>query len=272
MAGPRLRITMIQIRNLHKHFGDLHVLRSVDLDVAYGEVLVIVGPSGSGKSTLLRCINFLEEYDDGEVYFDGKLVGYRKEKNGRLVRDRESNIIKLRSQMGMVFQTFNLFPHKTVLENVMEGPLIVQKHGYTEAKDRATAMLSRVGLLDKLDSYPSTLSGGQQQRCGIARALAMQPKVMLFDEPTSSLDPELVGEVLIVMRDLANEGMTMIVVTHEMAFAQEIADRVTVVDEGKIIEQGPPDQIFSAPQSTRTAEFLYRVTKRNALERDKPAN
>lgn len=267
MARPRLgNIQVIKVRNLHKYFDALHVLKGVSLDVEYGGVLVLIGPSGSGKSTLLRCINFLEEYEEGEIYFEGKFVGYREGPNGRRVRDRESNIINLRSKMGMVFQTFNLFPHKTVLENVMEGPLIVQRLGAKEAKERATAILNRVGLDDKLESYPSTLSGGQQQRCGIARALAMQPKVMLFDEPTSSLDPELVGEVLIVMKDLANEGMTMIVATHEMGFAQEIADHVAVLDQGNIIEYGSPEQIFSNPENPRTADFLRRVTRRNVLD------
>lgn len=261
---------MIKVRNLHKYFGKLHVLKGVSLEVEQGGVLVLIGPSGSGKSTLLRCVNFLEEYEEGEVYFEGKLVGYQERGDGRRIRDSESRIIKLRSQMGMVFQTFNLFPHKTVLENVMEGPVVVQRVGAKEARNRAVEILRKVGLEEKLGSYPSTLSGGQQQRCGIARALAMQPKVMLFDEPTSSLDPELVGEVLIVMKDLANEGMTMIIATHEMSFAQEIAENVAVLEEGNIIEYGPPEQIFSSPKNARTADFLRRVTQRNV--RDENAN
>lgn len=250
---------VIRVRGLQKFFGHLHVLRGIDLTVERGEVLVIIGPSGSGKSTLLRCINFLEEYDSGEVWFENALVGYRKKGNGRLVRDREANIARVRAQMGMVFQSFNLFPHKTVLENVTEGPIIVQQRKPEEARAIAQEILVKVGLADKADVYPSRISGGQQQRAAIARALAMRPKAMLFDEPTSALDPELVGEVLDVIKRLAAEGMTMLVVTHEMSFAREVANRVFMMDEGAVVEEGPPSQIFGAPRQARTAEFLRRV-------------
>jgi polar amino acid transport system ATP-binding protein len=250
---------VIRVRGLQKFFGHLHVLRGIDLTVERGEVLVIIGPSGSGKSTLLRCINFLEEYDSGEVWFENALVGYRKKGNGRLVRDREANIARVRAQMGMVFQSFNLFPHKTVLENVTEGPIIVQQRKPEEARAIAQEILVKVGLADKADVYPSRISGGQQQRAAIARALAMRPKAMLFDEPTSALDPELVGEVLDVIKRLAAEGMTMLVVTHEMSFAREVANRVFMMDEGAVVEEGPPAQIFGAPRQARTAEFLRRV-------------
>jgi ABC-type polar amino acid transport system ATPase subunit len=250
---------VIRVRGLQKFFGHLHVLRGIDLTVERGEVLVIIGPSGSGKSTLLRCINFLEEYDSGEVWFENALVGYRKKGNGRLVRDREANIARVRAQMGMVFQSFNLFPHKTVLENVTEGPIIVQQRKPEEARAIAQEILEKVGLADKADVYPSRISGGQQQRAAIARALAMRPKAMLFDEPTSALDPELVGEVLDVIKRLAAEGMTMLVVTHEMSFAREVANRVFMMDEGAVVEEGPPSQLFGAPRQARTAEFLRRV-------------
>jgi polar amino acid transport system ATP-binding protein len=249
---------VIRVKGLHKRFGQLHVLRGIDLEIDRGEVLCIIGPSGSGKSTLLRCLNFLEEYDDGEVWFGDALVGYRKD-GGKLVRDREANVAKVRAQMGMVFQSFNLFPHKTVLENVIEGPVIVQGMKVEAAKARGLELLRKVGLSDKAEIYPSRISGGQQQRAAIARALAMQPKAMLFDEPTSSLDPELVGEVLEVMKSLASEGMTMVVVTHEMGFAREVADRVVMIDEGLVVEEGPPAEIFAAPRHPRTADFLRRV-------------
>lgn len=250
---------VIRVHGLQKHFGALHVLRGIDLTVERGEVLVIIGPSGSGKSTLLRCLNFLEEYDGGEVWFENSLVGYRKNGDGRLVRDREKNIARVRAQMGMVFQSFNLFPHKTVLQNVIEGPMIVGGKKQQAAEESGLALLRKVGLADKAGEYPSRISGGQQQRAAIARALAMQPKAILFDEPTSSLDPELVGEVLEVMKSLAAEGMTMVVVTHEMGFAREAADRVFMLDEGVVVEEGPPEQIFAAPRQPRTAEFLRRV-------------
>jgi polar amino acid transport system ATP-binding protein len=250
---------VIKICNLQKSFGTLKVLNGIDAEVKRGEVLVIIGPSGSGKSTLLRCLNFLEEYDHGEVWFDGRLVGYRATANGRFVKDSAKQIAAMRARMGMVFQSFNLFPHKTVLENVIEGPVIVQKLAKAAAKEQAAALLARVGLADKVNEYPSKLSGGQQQRAAIARALAMKPDVMLFDEPTSALDPELVGEVLEVMKSLATEGMTMIVVTHEMAFARDVADRVMMMDAGVIVETDAPERIFTAPKQARTAEFLRRV-------------
>lgn len=249
---------MIRVENLHKRFNNLHAVQGVSFSVERGEVFVIIGPSGSGKSTLLRCINFLEEYEEGAVYFEDRLLGYRLGSDGSLVLDHEKNIIRSRAQMGMVFQSFNLFPHKTVLENVIEGPVIVSGLNKSDAETQARDILHKVGLTDKIDAYPSTLSGGQQQRCGIARALAMNPKVMLFDEPTSSLDPELVGEVLSVIKDLAEEGMTMLIVTHEMAFAREIADRVMVMDEGRVIELGTPEQIFAEPENSRTRDFLHR--------------
>jgi ABC-type polar amino acid transport system ATPase subunit len=250
---------VLRIRNLHKRFGDLEVLRGIDLEIAEGEVLVVIGPSGSGKSTLLRCMNFLEEYEGGEIFFFDQLVGYRKNANGTLVRDNPRHLNKVRAQMGMVFQSFNLFPHMSVLENVIEGPVIVLKEDKRQAIGRATKLIERVGLTDKLNVYPSKLSGGQQQRAAIARALAMRPKAMLFDEPTSALDPELVGEVLEVMKSLAADGMTMVIVTHEMGFAREVADRVVMIDEGRIVEIGPPDKIFNAPTHPRTIDFLRRV-------------
>jgi ABC-type histidine transport system ATPase subunit len=252
-------VPLIQVRGLHKKFGKLEVLRGVSFEVKRGEVLAIIGPSGSGKSTLLRCLNFLEQYEAGEVLFDNTLVGYRKDAAGRMKPDSERNIRRVRARMGMVFQSFNLFPHKTVLENVIEGPLVVQRAPRAEAEARGRALIARVGLSDKLATYPTTLSGGQQQRAAIARALAMQPTAMLFDEPTSALDPELVGEVLEVMQALAAEGMTMVVVTHEMGFARQVADRVMMMDRGEIVELAPPAQIFGAPESPRTAEFLRRV-------------
>lgn len=250
---------VIRVRNLEKWFGKLHVLRGINLTVGRGEVFVIIGPSGSGKSTLLRCLNFLETYDSGEVWFEDTLVGYRRNGGGRLTRDRESNVARVRAQMGMVFQSFNLFPHKTVLQNVIEGPVTVAGKKHQEAEMTGLELLRKVGLSDKAGEYPSRISGGQQQRAAIARALAMRPKAMLFDEPTSALDPELVGEVLDVMKSLAAEGMTMVVVTHEMRFAREVADRVFVMDEGLVVEEGTPEQIFTAPQQPRTAEFLRRV-------------
>ncbi len=250
---------IIRVQGLHKSFGKLEVLRGLDFEVSRGEVLAIIGPSGSGKSTLLRCLNFLEEYQAGEVLFNGQLVGYRRNGTGKLKLDSENNTRRIRARMGMVFQGFNLFPHKTVLENVMEGPLVVQRLSRHEAETRGRTLLARVGLIDKIGAYPAQLSGGQQQRAAIARALAMQPDAMLFDEPTSALDPELVGEVLEVMQALAAEGMTMVVVTHEMGFARQVADRVMVMDRGEIIELAPPAQVFGAPKSPRTAEFLRRV-------------
>src|SRR3981189_3301050 len=227
-------VPLIQVRGLHKKFGKLELRRGVSFDVKRGEVLAIIGPSGSGKSTLLRCLNFLEAYEAGQVLFDGTLVGYRDDASGRLRPDSERNVRRVRARMGMVFQSFNLFPHKTVLENVIEGPVVVPRVPRAEAEDRSRTLIARVGLTDKLTTYPTLLSGGQQQRAAIARALAMQPDAMLFDEPTSALDPELVGEVLRVMRQLAEEGTTMIVVTHEMSFARDVASHVVFLHQGRI--------------------------------------
>ena len=239
---------MISIRNLKKSFGDLHVLKGIDLDVRRGEKVVVLGPSGSGKSTMLRCINALEDADSGTITVDGVEV-----------TSRRTNINRLREHLGMVFQRFNLWPHKTVLENVMLGQMVVSGRSKAEARERALNMLERVGLAAKADEYPVRLSGGQQQRVGIARALAMDPKAILFDEPTSALDPELVGEVLAVMKSLADEGMTMIVVTHEITFAREVADRVIFMDGGVIVEQGNPEDVLVHPKEERTRAFLKRV-------------
>lgn len=262
-ADPAL--PMFRIRNLRKRFGSLEVLKGIDLDVRRGEVLVVIGPSGSGKSTLLRCLNFLEEYDDGEVHFDGELVGYRLAANGRRVRDSERNIARMRAHMGMVFQHFHLWPHKTVIDNVVEGLVVVKKLERKAALEIGAKLLARVGLEEKSHVYPGTLSGGQMQRAAIARALAMKPKAMLFDEPTSSLDPELVGEVLEVMASLARRddtgrhGTTMIVVTHEMGFAREVADAVVMMDEGMVVEVGPPEQVLKSPLHSRTQAFISKV-------------
>ncbi|WEL74552.1 amino acid ABC transporter ATP-binding protein [Pseudomonas sp. CBSPAW29] len=240
---------MIEIRQLQKHYGTHRVLHGVDLDVAKGEVVCLIGPSGSGKSTLLRCINALEAYDDG-----GTIRVF-----GETVQRSSKTVHALRSRMGMVFQRFNLFPHRTVLENVMEGPVYVKGEPLKQAREEALALLDKVGLSAKADAYPEQLSGGQQQRVAIARALAMKPDAMLFDEPTSALDPELVGDVLEVMRTLADEGMTMIVVTHEMGFAREVADRVCFLHGGYIVESGPAEQVLGNPQQPRTQDFLRRV-------------
>ena len=239
---------MIEIRQLQKHYGSHRVLHGVDLDVAKGEVVCLIGPSGSGKSTLLRCINALEAYDGGVITVFGQTV----QRGGKTVH-------ALRSRMGMVFQRFNLFPHRTVLENVMEGPVYVKGEPAKQAREEALVLLEKVGLSAKADAYPEQLSGGQQQRVAIARALAMKPEAMLFDEPTSALDPELVGDVLAVMRTLADEGMTMIVVTHEMGFAREVADRVCFLHGGYIVESGPAEQVLGNPQQPRTQDFLRRV-------------
>ncbi|HYB69325.1 MAG TPA: amino acid ABC transporter ATP-binding protein [Candidatus Bathyarchaeia archaeon] len=252
---------MIRVRNLHKYFGRLHVLRGVDLDVERGEVLVIIGPSGSGKSTLLKCINFLEDYQTGQVHIDDESVGYDFQPDGRRRRQRDRRISQIRAEMGMVFQDFNLFPHKSVLQNVMEGPTIVKREPAASVRELAVELLRKVGLADKVDAFPATLSGGQQQRAAIARALAMRPKVMLFDEPTSALDPELVGEVLDVMKALAADGMTMVVVTHEMGFAREVGHQVVMMDRGVVVETGPPRALFESPAQPRTAEFLGKVLR-----------
>jgi polar amino acid transport system ATP-binding protein len=251
-------VEMVRCERIVKRFGQLTVLNGVDLSVRRGEVVVIIGPSGSGKTTLLRCLNHLEKIDDGRIYIDGQLLGYR-EVNGRVVEDREVNIARLRAQIGFVFQRFNLFPHKTALENVMEAPVHVLHQPKQEVAGRARDLLAKVGLGEKIDSYPHKLSGGQQQRVAIARALAMNPKLMLFDEATSALDPELVGEVLKVMRQLAEEGMTMVVVTHEMGFAREVADRVIFMDKSVIVEQGTPEQVFEHTENQRTREFLGMI-------------
>lgn len=241
-------MSMIEVKNLHKSFGAFHVLKGISLEVAEGEVVVIIGASGSGKSTLLRCLNFLEISDAGEIYLEGKMVHHTK-----------NDMNAVRREIGMVFQQFNLFPHMTVLQNVIEGPVQVKRMKPGEAIPLAEDLLKKVGLLEKAQALPNSLSGGQKQRVAIARALAMQPKIMLFDEPTSALDPELVGEVIGVMKELAEEGMTMIVVTHEMWFAREAADRVIFIDEGMIVEENLPDKIFSAPEQERTKAFLSRI-------------
>jgi polar amino acid transport system ATP-binding protein len=250
---------MVSIRNLHKQYGDLEVLKGVDLDIAPGEVVCVIGPSGSGKTTMLRCVNFLETYQGGRIFVDGQLVGYR-EQNGQLKPAPEKEIAKLRTETSMVFQQFNLFPHMTALRNITFGPMKVRKIGKAQAEENARRLLDRVGLAEKANSYPSQLSGGQQQRVAIARALAMEPKVILFDEVTSALDPELVGEVLEVMSDLAkSHGVTMIVVTHEMGFARDVADRIVFMDGGVIVEQGDPAQVLDNPESERLQSFLRRL-------------
>ncbi len=246
---------MVLVEQAVKRFGDLLVLNNVSMTVKRGQVVVIIGPSGSGKTTLLRCINHLEKIDSGRIYVDGQLVGYRLVK-GRLVEAQEAEIAKMRAQIGFVFQRFNLFAHMTALENVIEAPIHVLGMPRGEAVAQAMELLRKVGLEEKAHVYPHKLSGGQQQRVAIARALAMRPKLMLFDEATSALDPELVGEVLKVMRQLAEEGMTMVVVTHEMGFARDVADHVIFMDHGVIVEEGPPEQIFDDPQSERTRNFL----------------
>ncbi|WP_062384505.1 amino acid ABC transporter ATP-binding protein [Demequina iriomotensis] len=250
---------MVDVRAAHKMFGDLHVLKGVDLTVAAGEVCVVLGPSGSGKSTLLRCLNELEVLTGGSVRIDGELLGYRKDSSGALHRLHPKAIARQRARIGMVFQRFHLFPHMTALENVVEAQVQVLRRPKAEARSKATELLERVGLSDRMGHYPAQLSGGQQQRVAIARALAMDPEIMLFDEPTSALDPELVGEVLAVMKDLAAGGMTMVVVTHEIGFAREVADHVVFMDEGVVVEEGPASQVIDAPAHERTREFLAHV-------------
>jgi len=251
-------IEMVHAENVVKRFGSLTVLNGVDLSVKRRQVVVIIGPSGSGKTTMLRCINHLEKIDSGHIYIEGQLVGYR-EQNGRLVEDSEANIARMRSQIGFVFQRFNLFAHMTALENVIEAPIHVLHQPRAEVTERAMVLLEKVGLAEKAHAYPHRLSGGQQQRVAIARGLAMNPKLMLFDEATSALDPELVGEVLKVMRQLAEEGMTMAVVTHEMGFAREVADRVIFMDKGVIVEEGSAEQIFDNAENERTRSFLRSI-------------
>src|SRR4051812_38294646 len=251
---------VVHAEDVRKRFGKLEVLKGVSLDVHRGEVVCIIGPSGSGKTTFARCINHLEKIDDGRIEVNGHLIGYR-ERNGRLIEDSERNIARQRREIGMVFQRFNLFPHLTALGNIIEAPIQVRGIAKAEAIETAKALLARVGLADKANSYPAQLSGGQQQRVAIARALAMRPSLMLFDEATSALDPEMIGEVLEVMKELAREGMTMIAVTHEMGFAREVADRVVMMDEGRIIEDTDPAQFFTAPASDRSKAFLARILR-----------
>jgi len=250
---------VIEALDIHKSYGSLPILKGVSLQVRRGEVVVLIGASGSGKTTFIRCINLLEDIQGGRIRVNGQAMGYRERADGSLVRDSERNIARQRRNIGMVFQRFNLFPHMTALENIIEAPIQVLGVPKAEALEQARQLLARVGLADKGEHYPSMLSGGQQQRVAIARALAMKPQAMLFDEPTSALDPEIVGEVLQVMKELAEEGMTMVVVTHEMGFAREVADRVVVLDQGELIEQGPPEQIFNHPTHARTRAFLSRV-------------
>jgi len=249
---------IVQAEDVHKRFGALEVLKGITLSVRRGQTVVVIGPSGSGKSTFLRCLNHLETIERGRIYLDGELIGYR-EVNGRLKPASPRAVARMRAECGMVFQRFNLFPHMTALGNVAEAPIHVRGVSKREATAQAQALLVKVGLADKAESYPSQLSGGQQQRVAIARALVMDPKVMLFDEATSALDPELVGEVLGVMRDLAREGMTMVVVTHEMGFARDVGDRVLFMDDGLVVEEGPPDQIFGDPRHARTQTFLRSI-------------
>ncbi|WP_406184772.1 amino acid ABC transporter ATP-binding protein [Streptomyces sp. NBC_01006] len=249
---------MVKAEGVHKSYGAAHILRGIDLEVAPREVFCLVGPSGSGKSTFLRCINHLERINSGRLSVDGQLVGY-KQKGDKLYELKDSEVAAQRREIGMVFQRFNLFPHMTAIENVMEAPVMVKGESKAVARERAIRLLDRVGLGDKGGNYPSQLSGGQQQRVAIARALAMEPKLMLFDEPTSALDPELVGDVLDVMRDLAESGMTMIVVTHEMGFAREVGDNLVFMDGGVVVESGHPREVLGNPQHDRTKAFLSKV-------------
>ncbi len=255
-VGPALP-GRVEIRGVHKRYGAAHVLKDVNLDLEAGKVTSIIGPSGSGKTTLLRSINHLEKVDAGYIAIDNELIGYRL-KGGRLHELKEQEILKRRTSVGMVFQGFNLFSHMTALENVIEAPIWVKGESKQDAVAFARALLERVGLSEKEKSYPNQLSGGQQQRVAIARALALRPKVLLFDEPTSALDPELVGEVLDVIKDLARSGTTMVIVTHELCFAREVSDKVAFLDDGRVLEAGPPSRIFHAPRHPRTAEFLSK--------------
>ena len=256
--APATAVPMVEARKVRKSYGRLEVLKGIDMTVGRGEVLCLIGPSGSGKSTFLRCINHLEKIDGGELDVDGELVGYRQS-GDKLYELKDKEVCAKRAEIGMVFQRFNLFPHMSVLDNVISGPVWVKKAPGGASRERARELLDRVGLADKMDSYPNQLSGGQQQRVAIARALAMDPKLMLFDEPTSALDPELVGDVLDVMRDLARDGMTMIVVTHEMGFAREVGDAVVFMDGGVVVEQGDPTAVLTDPQHERTRSFLAKV-------------
>ena len=253
---------LVSLRDVRKFFGKWEVLRGVSFDVNRGEVVCLIGPSGSCKTTLVRCINHLEKIHSGRILVDGQLIGYRDHR-GRLVEDSEKRIAARRQKIGMVFQRFNLFPHLSALGNIIEAPTQVLGIDPATARREAMALLARVGLKDKADAYPAQLSGGQQQRVAIARALAMKPTLMLFDEPTSALDPEMVGEVLEVMKELARDGMTMVVVTHEMGFAREVADRVVMMDDGLVVEEAPPETFFTAPRSERSKAFLARVSGAN---------
>ncbi|MDU0313064.1 amino acid ABC transporter ATP-binding protein [Phycicoccus sp. M110.8] len=250
--------TMLRVDGVHKWLGENHVLRGVSLEVRAGEIVCVLGPSGSGKSTLLRCINHLDPVDGGVVEVGGARVGYEL-RGQELYEQRERDVARARQRIGMVFQHFNLFGHMTVLQNVTYGPVRILRHGRAESTRRAEELLRKVGMLDKAGAYPSQLSGGQQQRVAIARALAMEPQLMMFDEPTSALDPELVGEVLSVMKQVAQEGMTMVVVTHEIAFAREVADRVVFMDQGRVVEDGPALEVLDHPRHQRTVDFLRRV-------------
>jgi polar amino acid transport system ATP-binding protein len=252
-------LPMVDAQDVHKYFHGNEVLKGINMQVRKGEVVVLIGASGSGKTTFLRCINHLEKIDKGRIYVDGDLIGYQLAPNGKIVEANEKESARRRSEVGFVFQRFNLFPHLTALQNVMEAPMQVKGVARSEAEALARALLKKVGLEQKADAYPARLSGGQQQRVAIARALAMNPKLMLFDEPTSALDPELVGEVLKTMQQLALEGMTMIVVTHEMGFAREVADRVIFLHDGVILEEGSPEQMFNNPQQERTQAFLKAI-------------
>ena len=256
---------MIEVKNLEKSFGTLKVLNGVSFELDRGQVLTIVGPSGSGKSTMLRCVNFLEEYDSGEIWVDGEAVGYTFGENGTRKRQSERQIARMRADVGIVFQSFNLFPHRSVLDNIIMAPMNVRNVSKNEARDLAAELLEKVGLSDKINEYPSKLSGGQQQRVAIARALAMKPKVMLFDEVTSALDPELVGEVLAVMRQLAEEGMTMLIVSHEMHFARDVGDWLLFLDEGRIVEEGRPAEILANPETERLQAFIRRFKQAGLL-------
>ena len=263
VSQDRRQRPMLEIAGLRKRFGTVEVLRDVSLAVRPGEVVVVIGPSGSGKTTLLRCTNLLEEYEHGTILIDGEPIGYRTDRHsGRRVRMSEREIARAREQIGMVFQSFNLFPHMNVLENIVAAPVRVKRVERRQAEVRARELLAMVGLSDKAAEHPIRLSGGQQQRVAIARALAMDPKIMLFDEVTSALDPELVGEVLAAMQQLASDGMTMVVVTHEMSFARDIADRIVFMDDGVIVEEGKPDQLLFAPQTERVRAFLKRYNDR----------
>jgi polar amino acid transport system ATP-binding protein len=256
-SSPADKQIIVKAEKVDKNFGSLHVLKEIDLEVRQNEVVVVIGPSGSGKSTLLRCINHLEKIDNGRIYVNGRMIGYY-ERDGSLVEESEKNISQQRAEIGMVFQRFNLFPHLTALGNIIEAPVNVRKTPVKQAEKEGERLLARVGLVDKRDKYPNQLSGGQQQRVAIARALAMKPSLMLFDEPTSALDPEMIGEVLDVMKELAHE-ITMIVVSHEMGFARAAANRILFIDEGRILEDTTPDELFANPREERTKSFLSKI-------------